>query len=107
MCQFLSQHLKHYRTALSRLQSVMAQPGDDSLHTALSLLQTLGELLLVLEDNDSIISSQVRSSSQKLAQVGSPFSRYKSLYLEPLPLQRLENVFKEQEKSIKCLKNLT
>ena len=95
----MSQHLKHYRIALNRLQSVMAQPGDDSLHTALSLLQTLGELLLVLEDNDSIISTQVRSSSQNLAQAGSSFSRYKSLYLEPLPLRRLENLFKEQEKS--------
>jgi hypothetical protein len=81
----------------------MAQPGDDSLHTALSLLQTLGELLLILEDNDSIISTQVRNSSQKLAQVGPPFSRYKSLYLEPLPLQRLENLFKEQEKSMLIL----
>lgn len=77
----------------------MGQSGEDSLHTALSLLQTLGELLLVLEENDSMFADHVRSCGKTLSQAGQPHGCYKSLFLETQPLQRLETLFREQEKS--------
>lgn len=76
----------------------MDQSGEDGLHTALSLLQTLGELLLVLEENDSMFADSVKTCGKKLNQL--PFSCHKTFYLEPQPLQRLEVLFKECAQSI-------
>lgn len=84
----------------------MGQSGEDSLHTALSLLQTLGELLLVLEENDSMFADHVRSCGKTLSQAGKSHGCNKSLFLEAQPLQRLETLLREQEKSIFCLSHL-
>lgn len=97
--RFLTNHLQQYRKTLQKLQSVLGQSGEDSLHTALSLLQTLGELLLVLEENDSMFADQVRSCGKALALTEPTYYCFKSLFLEMVPLQRLETLFKEQEKS--------
>lgn len=75
----------------------MGQSGEDSLHTALSLLQTLGELLLLLEENDPMFADNVKTCGKKLNQVKVSSNYYKTLYLESQPLQRLELLFKEQQ----------
>jgi len=90
-------HLQQYKSVLQKLQNLMGQSGEDSLHTALSLLQTLGELLLVLEENDTLFADNVKTCGKKLNQADVPLSCYKTFYLEPQPLQRIELLFKEQE----------
>lgn len=95
--RFLVNHMQQYKSVLQKLQNLMGQSGEDSLHTALSLLQTLGELLLVLEENDSMFTDNVKVFGKKLNQAGPPHSCYKTLYLESQPLQKLELLFKEQE----------
>ncbi|XP_032779470.1 conserved oligomeric Golgi complex subunit 7 [Daphnia magna] len=93
--RFLAHHLQHYKSLLEKLQNLMDHSGEDSLHTALSLLQTLGELLLVLEENDSMFSDFVKTCGKKLNQEGVPLSCCKTFYLEPQPLQRLEALLKQ------------
>ncbi len=75
------------------------------LHPALSLLQTIGEFLLVLEDCDSLVATQVRNCARKLEEsaTGQPLGRCKTLYLEPQCLQRLEQIFQDQKQSINYL----
>lgn len=70
--------------------------GDDSLHVALSLLQSLGEFLLILEDNDAMLSAQLKSWSKKLEQPDSSLAKSKTLFLEPL---KLEKLVKDQDQS--------
>lgn len=102
--------MKRYKTVLVRLKDIQQQGGDDSalLHTALSFLQTLGELLLVLEDGDCLISVQIQNCARKLDQTaGTPLGRYKALYVEQPCIQRLEQLFKEQEQSMNQLFHLS
>ena len=91
-------HLQHYKTLLDKLRDV-PELGEDSLHVALSLLQTLGELIILLEDNDSIIAGYFQSTARKLKEsYSTPLTRYQALYLEPEVLERLDHVFIELDK---------
>ena len=89
--------MQQYKSVLQKLQNLMGQSGEDTLHTALSLLQTLGELVLVVEENDTVFADNVKTCGKKLNQVAPPHSCCKTLFLEWQPLQKLELLFKEQE----------
>ena len=93
--RFLIQHLQEYTATLEMLRKMMGgQSGsEDSLHTALSLLQTLGELLIVLEENDVTLAGHVTNSRKRLEQDG----QCKSLYLEAQPLERLDHLLAAQD----------
>jgi hypothetical protein len=95
--KFLIQHLQLYKGVLESLRNV--QSGDDSLHAALLLLQTLGELLIVLEENDAVLATQFKSCNRRLKEAATPLQRYTILYLEPNVRQRLEAVFVDLEQS--------
>jgi len=100
--QFLLTHLQNYKTLVNELYS-MADTGEDSLHVALSLLQTLGELMILLEENDSIIAGQFQSSARKWKEASTPLTRFRALYLEPEIDERLDDVLIQLEKSNCCL----
>ena len=77
--------------------------SEDSLHTALSLLQTLGELLILLEDKELVFSEHIKDMAKKQIQAQSSQMCIKTLYLEAQPLQRLEVFLKGQDLSTYCI----
>ena len=77
----------------------IAETGEDSLHVALSLLQTLGELMILLEENDSIITGHFQNSAKKWKEASTPLTRYRALYLESEVNERLDDVLVQLEKS--------
>ena len=97
----MKSHLQQYKNILDSLQNLL-DPGEDLLHAALSLLQTLGEFLILMEDNDSMIALQCQISSKKLREASTVFTSYKTLYLESQALQQLELLFSELENSKCC-----
>lgn len=59
----MAKFLKHYRMVMKQFN---IQDDSPFLHPALSLLQTIAEFLVGLEDCDSLVGTHVRNSARKL-----------------------------------------
>lgn len=90
---------------MQKLDNIMGkgESGDDSLHVALSLLQTIGEFLLILEDTDAVLTSQLKSWAKKLEQPDSSAAKCKTLFLETQAVQRLDSLLKNLDQSKRCV----